>query len=258
MLNKKKLKLYYRLIRRAKFRATRLITFAFFRLWIKNVTGFERIPQNESAILIANHLSYYDFLVLGTLFNRQIVFVAVKKIKQTFLIRWFTKLHIVIYVDRDQPGITFFRDLMRYLALGKLVVIYPEGTRSRTGKMLKPKAGFVKLAMKANAPIIPIGIMGTYDILPPHKHIPKLIRCKVNVGKKMYVSPNNFEFEDIFFENKENPKLGKLTRKQIQKIAIRIMDKVRLMAGEEWGEKYINEVEEALKKEKIRFRTLAN
>lgn len=258
MLTKKKIKHYYRLMRRLKFRTIRLIVFAFFRLWIKDIAGFEKIPQDRPAILVANHLSYYDFLVLGALFRRQIVFIAVKKIKQTFLIRWLAKLHIVIYINRDHPGITFFRDIMRYLALGRLVVIYPEGTRSRTGKMLKPKAGFVKLAIKANIPIIPIGIKGTYRILPPHRYIPRLARCKVVAGKKMYVSPSNPEFEDIFFGNRENPKLGKLTKNQMQKISIRIMDKVRLLAGEEWDCRYIKEAKKALEKEKAGFEAVVD
>ena len=241
-------KVRYRFIRRVRFKITRIIVFLFFRLWIKDLAGFENIPLEGPAILASNHLSYYDFLILGALFRKQIVFVAVKKIKQTPFIQWFTKLHVVIYVDRDHPGTAFFRKIMECFEANKLVVIYPEGTRSRNKKMLKPKHGFVKLAMAANVPIIPVAMKGTYEILPPHRNIPRFTKCKVVVGKRMYISPGNPDFTDVFFEQRGNRKFSKLTNQQLQKIAIRIMDKVRLLADEVWEDSVISEVNKALLK----------
>ena len=239
------IKVRYRLIKRIRFKATRLLVFLFFRLWIKEVSGFDNVPAQGPALLVSNHLSYYDFLILGCLFRQQIVFLAVKKISQTFFVRWFTKMHIVVYVDRDRPGSTFFREVLRHLEAGKLVVIYPEGTRSRTGKMLKPKPGFVKLAMVANLPIIPIAMKGTYEILPPHKHIPRLTKCKVIVGKRMYVSPENPVFSDVFFQHRGDRKFRNLTAEQMQEVAIRIMDKVRMLAEEDWDDSFVEMKEQA-------------
>ncbi len=243
-------KVRYRFMRRLRFRIIRLATFFFFRLWIREMSGIDNVPFEGPALLVSNHLSYYDFLILGALFNRQIVFVAVQKIQQTFFIRWFTKLHVVIYVNRDRPGATFFRDLIRSLYAGKIVVIYPEGSRSRTGKMMLPKPGFIKLAMKANIPIIPVAMKGTYEILPSHRHIPKLTKCSVCFGKKIYISPENRDFRDIFFEDTKDKKLGDLDKHQIQAIAIRLMDKIRHKADEDWDPSARKAVEEAFKKRK--------
>lgn len=249
MTGKRKVRAYYRLAKRLRFQFIRSIASFFLWRWIKSVSGFEKVVQQDSAILIANHLSYYDFFVLGALFKRPLVFVAVKKVRQAFLIRWLAKFHMVVYIDRDNPGTTFFRAIIRHLELGRLVVVYPEGTRSRSGKMLKPKPGFVKLAMKANVPVIPVGMRGTYEILPPHSRVPKLKRCEVIFGQKRYISPSDPELEDIFFESKENPKFSKLTKKQTEKIAIRIMEGVRRLSGQEWDHNDADEVKKALKKE---------
>jgi len=211
-------------------------------MWIKEVEGYNNIPVKGPAIFVSNHSSYYDFLIFGSLLHGYVVFLAQKKINQTFLIRWFARYTTVIYIDKEYPGHAFFKKILKHLDEGKLLVVYPEGTRTRTGKMLKPKLGFVKLAIKANVPIIPVAIKGTYDILPPHKHIPRLRKCKVTVGKKMYISPDNPDFKDIFFKRPDKIKLGALTDEELQEIAIRIMDKVRILAGQEWDDDIVEEV----------------
>ncbi|MBD3246474.1 MAG: hypothetical protein GF333_05625 [Candidatus Omnitrophica bacterium] len=240
-----RLRVRYRFYRRMWFKTIRLATFFFFRLWIKELEGFDRIPEGRSALLVSNHLSYYDFLILGALFRHHIVFLAVNKIRATPFIRWFTKLHFVVYVDRDHPGPVFFKQVMRHIQAGKLIVVYPEGSRSRTGKMLRPKPGFVKLAMRANIPIIPVAMRGTYEILPPQRKIPRFRKCAVRVGNRMYISPNNPEFTDVFFAEPRE-KISDLSKEQIEEVAVRVMEKVRMLAGEEWDERAADQVRRVL------------
>lgn len=225
----------YRLLRLWKYKTMRLAIFFFFRLWLKEIDGFKNIPLQGPALLVSNHLSYYDFLVLGAIFRSQIVFLAVEKINKTFLINFLTKLHIVIYLDRENPGISFFKEVMRQFESRKIVVIYPEGTRSRSGKMGRPKPGFVKLAMKANVPIVPIAMQGTYDILPPNKKIPKLRKCRIVAGEKIYIAPSNEMFKDVFFEKRGFRKFSNLTKDQMQIIADRIMEKVGCLAKSKYN-----------------------
>jgi len=230
--------LRYRLLRRLRFRYLRLFIFFVWRFWLRDVYGLEKIPTDGPAIIASNHLSYFDFWILSAILRKQTVFVAVKNLAVRGHVGWTMKLNPIIFIDRDKPGLTFFKKILWYLKeQRRLVVIYPEGTRSRTGKMLTPKVGFVKLAVKAGVPIIPIAMRGTYEILPPHKHIPKLKRCDVFVGDKIYISPQNPEFHDIFFR-KAGPdrRYRDLDEAELQEIAFRIMDKVRVAAMEEWDE----------------------
>jgi 1-acyl-sn-glycerol-3-phosphate acyltransferase len=172
-----------------------------------------------------------------------VVFLAQRKIKTTFIIRWFTKFNNVLYIDKEYPGYSFFKELLQYLDAGRLIVVYPEGTRSRTGKMLIPKTGFVKLAMTANVPIIPVALKGTYEILPPQKRIPRFKRCEVTIGKRFYISPDNSDLKDIFFRRTGERKFGKLTDDDLQEIAVRIMDKIRIQADEKWDDTAVPQVQ---------------
>lgn len=226
----------WRFMRQVRFRTLRLLVFFMWRLWLRRVDGFENIPTREPAIIVSNHLSYYDFFVLASVLKKQTVFVAAKGLNQRSFVGWFMKLDTILYVDRDKPGYGVFKQLMSHLKFRKLIVLYPEATRSRSGKMLAPKSGFVKLAMKANVPVIPIAMKGTYDILPPHKRVPSLKKCDVIIGKKIYISPSTPLLRDIFFRRRGQRRFDVLQESELSEIAFRVMNQVRLMADEAWDE----------------------
>ena len=69
---------------------------------------------------------------------------------------------------------------------GKIIAIHPEGTRSLSGKLQKGKTGVAQLALTSQAPVIPIGLIGTFEILPKGKIIPKFKRAVMNIGKPIY------------------------------------------------------------------------
>ncbi len=227
---------WYRVLRKARFRILRLLVFFMWRLWVKKVEGFENIPHQEPAIIVCNHSSYYDFFVLASVLKKQTTFVAVKGLSQRKFVGWFMKLDTIIYVDREKPGYSFFKEVMRQLAGRKLVVIYPEGTRSRSGNMLEPKIGFIKLALKTNVPVIPIAMKGTYEILPPEQSLPRLKKCEVHIGKRIYISPSTPLLRDVFFKQKGMRQFRNLGDKECSEIAFRIMNEIRKVSGQAWDE----------------------
>ncbi|HOX11026.1 MAG TPA: lysophospholipid acyltransferase family protein [Candidatus Moranbacteria bacterium] len=204
--------------------------------WLDRVDGLENIPWGEPAIIASNHLSYFDFFVLASFLEKQTVFIATKGLDQRQFVGWFMKLDTIIYVDRDKPGYSFFKEIIRQAKNKKLIVIYPEGMRSRSGKMLPPKTGFIKLALLCGIPVIPLAMKGTYEILPPHRHLPKFTRCSIEIGSKIYLSPSNPILKDIFYRCAQSKKFSDLTDEGIEEIAFRIMNQVRVMAGQEWDD----------------------
>lgn len=231
----------YRLFRQLRFKYLRLLVFFMWRLWLRKIHGLEKIPLNEAAIVVSNHLSYFDFFILASALKKQTVFVAVKNLDKRSFVGWFMKLDIIVYVDREKPGYKFFKELMWHLnTQRRLVVLYPEGTRSRSGKMLAPKPGFIKLAIKTSVPIIPVAMRGTYEILPSQKSIPAMRKCDIYIGDKFYISPQNPELKDIFFRKRSSGRrFEDLDDDELQEIAFRIMEKVRTMANQEWDESVI-------------------
>lgn len=226
------LKIQMRLIRRLRFRFIRLIVYFGFRLWLRKIHNIEKLPQEGPAIIVSNHTSYYDWSVLSAVYNKKyIVFLANKELLKRRFVNWLMRLNILIYIDKNNPGLRYFREVIRRLKQGHIVVIYPEGTRSKSGKMLNPKVGFVKLALITNTPIIPLGMKGAYEILPPSKRIPRFKKCEIFVGDKIYIEENNDMFKDIF----KNGKTRKdLTEYDMKRVAIRIMNEINLMTGQGW------------------------
>jgi len=242
-------KLRYRVMRRVRFRVLRLAVFFMWRLWLRRVEGLEKIPNQGPAILVSNHSSYFDFFVLASVLKKMTVFVAVKDLNRRKFVGWFMKLDIIVYVDRERPSQSFYKQLLWHLKNQKrIVALYPEGTRSRSGKMQRPKNGFVKLAIQANAPVIPVAMRGNYEILPPHKKFPAFKKCEIIVGDQMNIEPSNPMFSKIFEEDRVKSNINKLSNDGYDKIALKIMDQVREMAGVAWEDHALYELESIKKK----------
>ena len=142
---------------------------------------------------------------------------------------WLSKFNVTIFVDFDKSNISYLKNIISRLRSGLIALVYPEGTRSRDGSMGEPKSGFVKIAHSMNVPIVPIAMKGTFDILPPHKFFPKLKRCEIIVGEKIFVNKSNPEFTHCFDEK------GNLSKEGVEEIALRIMNKIAKSIDQPWG-----------------------
>jgi 1-acyl-sn-glycerol-3-phosphate acyltransferase len=203
-------------------------------LWLKEIHNFEKLPQKGPVIIVSNHTSYYDWSVLSAVYNRKyVVFLGNKELLKRPIVSWLMKLNMLIYIDPEYPGLSYFREVINRLRQGHIVVIYPEGRRSRTGKMIEPKLGFVKLAMITRVPIVPIGMKGTFDILPSHKKIPRFHKCEMFIGDPIKINRTNALFKDIFLREKNSKKLND---KGMKEAAIRIMDNIAKMVGQDWDD----------------------
>jgi 1-acyl-sn-glycerol-3-phosphate acyltransferase len=147
------------------------------------VIGIKNFPKTGPVIVAANHKSNYDPLILSSIFNRKIHFLAKKELFQRRMTNWlFQKLH-AIPVDR-QSGIAIrpVRRSLKVIENGEVLGIFPEGKRCKNEERVKPKKGVAFLGVKTGAPVLPIAII----FLDTKKRIRKPV--KVVIGPMMYLN----------------------------------------------------------------------
>lgn len=130
------------------------------------VEGLENIPTEGALIIAGNHLSNADPPAIGSFAGtvRDSRFVAKKELFSVPLLGWFFRRSGYIPVDRARTIGDFgaLKEVVHALEKGQSVVMFPEGTRSKTGKPQKPKSGIGFLVYKTGVPVLPVKIEGTF------------------------------------------------------------------------------------------------
>jgi 1-acyl-sn-glycerol-3-phosphate acyltransferase len=165
------------------------------------VTGLQNIPKRGAVILASNHLSFIDSLLIPIMAPRHVAFLAKaeywtgKGIKGR-ISRWFFTKMGDIPVQRDDPraGQRSLEDALAVLQRGGAFGIYPEGTRSRDGRLYRGRTGVAHLALTAGCPVVPIGLTGTQDIQPVGSSLPRLASVTVRFGAPIEVAG---EYDDL-------------------------------------------------------------
>ena len=171
---------------RAQQRARQVLAPVARRLWRIETHGFERLPPDGPAILCPNHISFLDSAFLMLTLPRNVSFVG----KAEYMDSWKTKFLFpvmgMIPIDRrgGSPARAALDTAAVVLRRGELFGIYPEGTRSRDGRLHKGRTGAARLALEEGVPIYPVGIVGTDSIQPPDAKVPRLTgTCSITVGR---------------------------------------------------------------------------
>jgi 1-acyl-sn-glycerol-3-phosphate acyltransferase len=142
------------------------------------VHGRENIPDKNFSgnfVIAANHLGLVDgFLPFYILDHNNLVVLVGEKWEKMALMRWLGRNLNFIFVDRFNPDIKAIREVMTRMKKGEVLVITPEGTRSKVGHLIEGKAGVSYLAAKMEYPLVPVGISGTFDEI----FFPQLKRLK--------------------------------------------------------------------------------
>jgi 1-acyl-sn-glycerol-3-phosphate acyltransferase len=174
------------------YKALQLIGFLLFVLLFRlKVKGVENIPKDGGAIICANHSSYLDPIILGIAIPRKVHHMAKDELfKNPFFARIITFFN-AFPVKRGFFPSKAFKTVVDLLKDGELVIIYPEGTRSRNGKIQRAKLGIgVIVSLVGDIPIIPTRIIGTHRALPTGAFMIRLKRCEVRFGKPLRFNPS--------------------------------------------------------------------
>lgn len=138
------------------------------------VIGAENIPADGAFILAANHVSNWDPPFLGTFIDREVCYMGKEELFANPVMAWVCRSLHVFPVKRGAADKTAIKTAVKILRDGKCFGIFPEGTRSKTGKLGKAEAGVSLIAAMTKAPVIPAAIINTEKIFSGEKFLPRL------------------------------------------------------------------------------------
>ena len=129
-----------------------------------DVKGYEHLPKEGSFVIATNHLGIVDAPMAFYALDRWDMFVMVaEKWNEIAIFRWLGKYFNFIFIDRFNPDIKALRHVIELMKENNILVIAPEGTRSRVGSMIEARPGVSYLATKLNRPIVPVALAGRED-----------------------------------------------------------------------------------------------
>ena len=164
-------------------------------IWRPTVHGLEHVPRTGAVILASNHLSFVDSVVIPVVAPRQVRFLAKSDyftgtgIKGAASRAWFESMGM-LPVDRDdtRAAIASLDVALDVLARGEAFGIYPEGTRSRDGRLYRGRTGVAHLALTAGVPVVPVGLTGTENVQPVGSNRPRRVPVTVRFGEPIHVA----------------------------------------------------------------------
>ncbi|GAA0206475.1 MULTISPECIES: lysophospholipid acyltransferase family protein [Glutamicibacter] len=180
--------------------AVRPLLKIFFRI---DLTGTEHVPPTGAAILASNHLSVSDSVFLPASLERPVVFLAKDEyfngtgLKGRFT-AWFFRSINQLPMDRSggAKSAQSLASAAGALAEGKLLGIYPEGTRSPDGRLYRAKLGVAKLALESGAQVIPVAMIDTHKVQPIGRRIPRPGRIGIRIGQPLDFSDRRGQAQD--------------------------------------------------------------
>lgn len=157
-------------------------------------TGFEHVPETGGFIVASNHLSFLDSVIIQALLPRQVRFFAKadywtqKGIKGKIMRGFFDAVGSIPVERGDHSAsVTALKQLVDFIESGDGVGIYPEGTRSRDGRLYRGRTGVGWLALTTGVPVVPVGLIGTDRLQPPGKNIILPRKFEIRVGEPIQV-----------------------------------------------------------------------
>jgi 1-acyl-sn-glycerol-3-phosphate acyltransferase len=215
--------------------AARAVLTPVFRFgWRIYMEGTGNLPAAGGAVICPNHVSVIDSFLLPSVLPRRITFVG----KAEYLDNWKTK-HLfpalgMIPIDRS-GGDSSRRALdaaAGVLETGELFGIYPEGTRSRDGRLHRGHTGPARLALRTGAPLVPVGLLGTREIQPPGRNVPRLFRpCAVRIGRPIDVGHYGDRPDDHLI---------------LRELTDELMFEIRELSGQDYVDEYATRKPDAL------------
>jgi len=207
-------------------------------LYWPKVVGRKNFPKTGAAILASNHLSFSDSFFLPLVAPRRITFLAKSEyFTGRGLKGWISRAFFSgvgqVPIDRSggRASEAAIQTGLRILAQGDLLVISPEGTRSPDGRLYRGRTGIARMALEAGVPIVPVAMVGTFEVQPTGKVLPRIKRVKVVYGAPM-------DFSEFAEQSKDPVVLRNITNQ--------VMQALQVLSGQEYVDIYATKARELL------------
>ena len=148
----------------------------FYRIFFRGeITGLEQLPATGSFLVAANHASHLDPFIIGSQWPQQVAFFARKTLWKPGFPSWWLNSMGVIPVDRDGGSdVAAMKRVLHALKEQRTIIMFPEGTRSRDGRLQAPKPGVGLFACRSQVPVVPARIFGSFEALGKGGKLPRL------------------------------------------------------------------------------------
>lgn len=157
------------------------------------IEGRHHVPQRGAFVLASNHLSFLDSVVLPLFSPRRVAFLAKaeyfedRSMGGRLRSRWFTALGAVpVRRGASRAAHAALDSALEVLAAGEAFGIYPEGTRSRDGRLYRGRTGVAWLALTAAVPVVPVALAGTQRLLPVGSRVPRPTQVGIRFGAPLH------------------------------------------------------------------------
>ena len=178
----------------------------FLLFWRVRVHHLDKFPTDGPLILLANHQSNLDPMIVGAISPKPINYLAKQSLFKLPVMGWFFDWNDCIPIQRDSNAIGGIKETLKRLKKREVVLIFPEGSRSSDGKLGPMKPGFSTLARRTKSPLLPVAIDGAWQIYPRQAKFPRLGNIQVVLGDPI-------PFEE--FETLSDDELSTLVEKRI-------------------------------------------
>ncbi len=170
--------------------------------WDLHVSGLENIDKNKTYVIVANHLSLADIIIMYKI-RAQFKWVAKESLFKIPFLGWCLSLckHIKIERGKFSSIKIVYRKAAEWLRRDMSVLFFPEGTRSLTGEIQEFQNGAFKLAIKERVPVLPIRLEGTDNVIPKGSWV---LKTKVPCYLKVFPAIDTTQFEAKDFEKLKN------------------------------------------------------
>jgi 1-acyl-sn-glycerol-3-phosphate acyltransferase len=153
--------------------------------------GTERIPAEGGGLVLVNHQSSLDPLLVGLPLSRPVSYVARDTLFNVPVVGWVLRRTYVMPIDRDAASSAVIRQSVARMHHGFLVGVFPEGTRTTDGSIGEFKPGFIALVRRGGVPVYPVGIAGAMHAMPRGVLFPRRARVAVVFGEP--ITPEQYE-----------------------------------------------------------------